>query len=343
MSKVEEVGIWLSTPSRPCVSSSSPRSSHSQHTPSLLLHPYLPLPLQPVGNPFTPFFLLSHPTPAPERSSAAVVGPELVETTEPYLKGPGDLALLVYNVVLFSFLRLVLIHALFPALARKPSILHAHCFKPSPPPLLLPRSLPPPSLHPASLFLPPSFHNHLPDPMKRYYLSQIVYWLQQALSTRACAFSAVSARLARIDGAIRLRLAHRSFFIQSWRLERACVDLRSWPLKYEWNAGRQSLTCRLALVPMAWRVTDSRRTLSVAMRVFLTFIGALCSWGVPRPEPNAGACKANASLPVGAVLGHAESGVPMWCGASKCVRFTGSGHVYAQRPVDRYSFLRLRR
>jgi hypothetical protein len=39
--------------------------------------------------------------------------------TQLYLKGPGDLALLAYSVVLFSSLRLVLSHTLFPALARK--------------------------------------------------------------------------------------------------------------------------------------------------------------------------------------------------------------------------------
>ncbi|KAJ7832123.1 hypothetical protein B0H13DRAFT_2679214 [Mycena leptocephala] len=42
------------------------------------------LSLQDVGNPFTPFFLLSHPTPAPERLSAALMRPELVETTQLY-------------------------------------------------------------------------------------------------------------------------------------------------------------------------------------------------------------------------------------------------------------------
>ncbi|KAJ7797923.1 hypothetical protein B0H13DRAFT_2298179 [Mycena leptocephala] len=43
-----------------------------------LLRPYLSLPLQGVGNPFTPFFLLSHSTAAPDRLSAAVVRPELL-------------------------------------------------------------------------------------------------------------------------------------------------------------------------------------------------------------------------------------------------------------------------
>ncbi|KAJ7847767.1 hypothetical protein B0H13DRAFT_2405518 [Mycena leptocephala] len=72
-----------------------------------------------ASSPFTPFFLLSHPTPAPERLSAAVVHPELMKMTELYLKGPGDLALLAYSVVLFSFLRVVLSHTLFPMLARR--------------------------------------------------------------------------------------------------------------------------------------------------------------------------------------------------------------------------------
>jgi hypothetical protein len=36
-----------------------------------------------------------------------------------YLKGPGDLVPLVYSVVLFSFIRLVLSHSLFPMLAQR--------------------------------------------------------------------------------------------------------------------------------------------------------------------------------------------------------------------------------
>jgi hypothetical protein len=85
----------------------------------LLLRLYLPQYLQPLAtaNPFTPLFLLWHPTPAPERLSAAVM--RLVPTTQLYLKGLGDLALLVYSVFLFSLLQLVLSHTLFPMLARK--------------------------------------------------------------------------------------------------------------------------------------------------------------------------------------------------------------------------------
>jgi acyl-CoA-dependent ceramide synthase len=47
------------------------------------------------------------------------VRPELVGTTQLYLKGSGDLALLAYSIILFSFLRLVLSHTLFPMLARR--------------------------------------------------------------------------------------------------------------------------------------------------------------------------------------------------------------------------------
>jgi acyl-CoA-dependent ceramide synthase len=72
-----------------------------------------------VGDAFTPFFLLFHPTSAPDRLSAAVVHPELVKTAQLYLKAPGDPALLAYSVVLFPFLRLVLSHTLFPMLARR--------------------------------------------------------------------------------------------------------------------------------------------------------------------------------------------------------------------------------
>ncbi|KAJ7907151.1 hypothetical protein B0H13DRAFT_1879863 [Mycena leptocephala] len=88
----------LSSPAPALVSPSvSPTPRHSQP-----LHPVIP----PLA-----------PTPAPERLSAAVM--RLVPTTQLYLKGLGDLALLVYSVFLFSLLQLVLSHTLFPMLARK--------------------------------------------------------------------------------------------------------------------------------------------------------------------------------------------------------------------------------
>ncbi|KAJ7907157.1 hypothetical protein B0H13DRAFT_2503312 [Mycena leptocephala] len=119
MPKVEDVSIWL----RWAVDPAS--TLQVLLLPPLLALPTHPTPLtippslQEAGNLFTPFFLLSHPTPAPERLSAAVARPELVPTTQLYLKGPGDLALLAYSVVLVSFLQLVLSHTLFQMLARR--------------------------------------------------------------------------------------------------------------------------------------------------------------------------------------------------------------------------------
>jgi acyl-CoA-dependent ceramide synthase len=122
--KVEDVSLWLRWAVDPIsalrvllLPSLLDRSSNKFLL--LLLQLYLPLSLQGVGNPFASFFLLSHPTPASEHLSAAVVRPKLAETTQLYLKGPGDLALLVYSVVLFSLLQLVLSHTLFPMLAQK--------------------------------------------------------------------------------------------------------------------------------------------------------------------------------------------------------------------------------
>ncbi|KAJ7923130.1 hypothetical protein B0H13DRAFT_2655277 [Mycena leptocephala] len=77
---------------RPCICPAhappppAPRSPDTLPPPAPASVP--PPSLQSVRNPFTPFFLLSHPTPAPERLPAAVVRPELVETTQLYLKGP---------------------------------------------------------------------------------------------------------------------------------------------------------------------------------------------------------------------------------------------------------------
>ncbi|KAJ7831352.1 hypothetical protein B0H13DRAFT_1915489 [Mycena leptocephala] len=115
---MEDVSIWLCWAVHPAsalqVLLLPPLLALPTHFPLPLLLPYLSPSLQGVGNPFTPF-LLSHPT----CLSGAVVRPELVGTTRLYLKGPGDLALLAYSVVLFSFLRLVLSLTLFPMLARK--------------------------------------------------------------------------------------------------------------------------------------------------------------------------------------------------------------------------------
>ncbi|KAJ7834927.1 hypothetical protein B0H13DRAFT_2288520 [Mycena leptocephala] len=100
MPKVEDVNIWLrwavDSASALCVLLLPPLLALPTHF-LLLLRPHLPLPLREVGNPFTTFFLFSHPTPAPERLPTAAVRPELVPVTQLYLKGPSDLALLAYS------------------------------------------------------------------------------------------------------------------------------------------------------------------------------------------------------------------------------------------------------
>jgi acyl-CoA-dependent ceramide synthase len=101
MPKVEDVSVWLRWAVDPAsamrVLLLPTLLALPTHFLLPLLRPYLPPSLQGVGNPFTPFFLLSHPTPASERLSSVVVRPELVPTTQLYLKGPDDLVLLAYG------------------------------------------------------------------------------------------------------------------------------------------------------------------------------------------------------------------------------------------------------
>ncbi|KAJ7831814.1 hypothetical protein B0H13DRAFT_1915297, partial [Mycena leptocephala] len=87
--------------------------------PSFVLGPKSSIPKVKMWTPlYGRSFLLSHPIPAPERLSGSGGWPELVLVTQLYLKGPGDLALLAYIVVLFSFLCLVPSYTLFPMLAQ---------------------------------------------------------------------------------------------------------------------------------------------------------------------------------------------------------------------------------
>ncbi|KAJ7923122.1 ankyrin repeat-containing domain protein [Mycena leptocephala] len=122
MPRAEDVSIWLRWAVDPAsalrVLLLAPLLALPTHF-LLLLLPYLPLSNLSPQPTFTPFFLFSHPTTAPERFSSAVVRPELVLTTQLYLKYLGGLALLAYSVVLFSFFRLVMSHSLFPMLARR--------------------------------------------------------------------------------------------------------------------------------------------------------------------------------------------------------------------------------
>jgi hypothetical protein len=123
-----------------------------------------------------------------------------------------------------------------------------------------------------------------------------------------------------------------------------CVD---WQLASEWNANAGSPSCspaksELRFVP-EFGIADSRR--AVPMRVLLTFMGALFSWGVPGPGPNM-------RMPMKNVLGWAHfSGTPMWTPgkmralygswACICAAAPGSVSVPVRAPasVDRFQFL----
>ncbi|KAJ7853428.1 hypothetical protein B0H13DRAFT_2358920 [Mycena leptocephala] len=184
MPKVEDASIWLRWAVDPVsalrVLILPPLLALPTHF-LLLLRPYLPLPLQAVG------------TPSRRPSSRT-----------PPLRRPGSPRrwYAPSSVVLFSSLRLKLSHRLFPMLARRWGIRKAgkaarfgeqgaHSRTHS---LLIcllclircsltrlyytvSSTLNPLSAH----FWIDYLHNHLPGPMKRYYLSQIAYWLQQAL------------------------------------------------------------------------------------------------------------------------------------------------------------------
>ncbi|KAJ7831350.1 hypothetical protein B0H13DRAFT_2431666 [Mycena leptocephala] len=182
MPKVEDVSIWLRWAVDPTsalrVFLLPPLLVLPTHFLLPLLRPHLLPSLQGMGNPFTPFFL-SHPTAASERLSSVVVRPELVPTTQLYLKGPGDLALLAYSSYAIPDAGAetgdteggeggtVWGEGLCGCVFFGVHTLH----------------------HPASSALNASTahfwldypHNHLSGPMNRIYLSQIAYWLQQAL------------------------------------------------------------------------------------------------------------------------------------------------------------------
>ncbi|KAJ7450987.1 TLC domain-containing protein [Mycena galericulata] len=162
-----------------------------------LLLPLLPPYLQDaVANPFTPFFLLSHLSPPPARLSAAAPLPDARTGLHGplYVKGPGDLLLVAYAVVLFSFLRLVLSHYLLPALGRRGGIRKEGkllrfgeqgysviyfavvgvwgVYTMSTTRTLWFRT--------AHFWLDYP-HTHLSAAMKRYYLGQVGFWVQQFL------------------------------------------------------------------------------------------------------------------------------------------------------------------
>ncbi|KAJ7245926.1 TLC domain-containing protein [Mycena haematopus] len=159
--------------------------------PLLAIPSYFLLPST-IPNPFTPFFLLSHAAPFPATRPNASTSPD--PSVRVYIKGPLDLLFIAYAVVLFSFLRLVLTHEAFPALARRLGMTKRTkverfgeqgyqvvyfatfggwgIYN-----LLTSRTLWFTTRH----FWLDYPHTHLPGPLKAYYLLQISYWLQQFL------------------------------------------------------------------------------------------------------------------------------------------------------------------
>ncbi|KAJ7334016.1 TLC domain-containing protein [Mycena albidolilacea] len=177
----------------------------------LVVPPVLALPaalLLPRGtqNPFTAFFWLSHAAPPPERAGASTYSAAYrasyagADGPQHYLKGPLDLLLLGYLVVLFSFLRLVLSHYAFPALARRWGVTKqgkierfgeqgyavvyfaamgvwgAYILSTAPSSYASAKSY----LHiNTKAFWEDYPHTHMGGPLKAYYLAQIAYWCQQ--------------------------------------------------------------------------------------------------------------------------------------------------------------------
>ncbi|KAJ7190987.1 TLC domain-containing protein [Mycena pura] len=145
-----------------------------------------------LSNPFTPFFLLSYPVPPPARAHAATTTAAF--EGQLYIKGPADLLLLAWTIVVCSLLRLLLAHHLLPVLARRLGITnHRKLVRFGEQGYALvyfalfgawgtyimsiSRTW---WFHTAAFWLEYP-HNHLPAAMKRYYLCQIAYWLQQFL------------------------------------------------------------------------------------------------------------------------------------------------------------------
>ncbi|KAJ7107861.1 TLC domain-containing protein, partial [Mycena epipterygia] len=145
-----------------------------------------------IPNPFPAFFFLSHPAPPPARPEAATTAPGYAGQL--YVKGPGDLALLAWTIVLVSLFRLLIGGYALPALARRCGItkegrlvrfgeqgyavVYFAIFGAWGVYIM--------STSRTWWFTTEFFwrdypHNHLSAPMKRYYLTQIAYWLQQFL------------------------------------------------------------------------------------------------------------------------------------------------------------------
>ncbi|KAJ7182868.1 longevity assurance proteins LAG1/LAC1 [Mycena crocata] len=162
--------------------------------PAQFLLPLVPEHLRPTTNPFLACFLLSHKAAPgePERPEAAVTradwGGQL------YIKGPGDLALLAWTIVLVSLVRLLLSNYVFSAFARRwgitkegkllrfgeqgYTVMYSGIFGAWGVYIM---STSRTWWYQTEYFWCDYPHNHLSGAMKRYYLCQIAFWLQQFL------------------------------------------------------------------------------------------------------------------------------------------------------------------
>ncbi|KAJ7267738.1 longevity assurance proteins LAG1/LAC1 [Mycena rebaudengoi] len=163
-----------------------------------LLLLYLPPAYSAWRNPFTPFFLLSDALPsAPLRTTSTTLRPALIPTTPLYAKSYLDLLLLAYTIVLVSLLRLLFSNMFFPearaalghhacaqAVALRGAGVRGGVFRRHGRVGRATQYIM--STAPTRWFHTPAFwedypHPHMSGPMKRYYLTQIAYWLQQFL------------------------------------------------------------------------------------------------------------------------------------------------------------------
>ncbi|KAJ7456187.1 hypothetical protein FB451DRAFT_1512627 [Mycena latifolia] len=122
--KAEDVSPWLRWAVSPRAALALLMAPPVLALPTAIVIPFLPEPIRPATNPliFTAFFLLSYPAPFPLPPSSALrttTAPEYTKPTQLYTKGPADLLLLGWTMIVFSFLRLVFAHTFFPALARR--------------------------------------------------------------------------------------------------------------------------------------------------------------------------------------------------------------------------------
>ncbi|KAJ7456181.1 hypothetical protein FB451DRAFT_1407504 [Mycena latifolia] len=102
--KVEDVSPWLRWAVSPRAALALLMAPPLLVLPTSFLLPFLPESIRPSSNPFTAFFLLSHPAPFPLQPDSllrATTALAYTATTQLYTKGPADL-LLAWTVILFS-------------------------------------------------------------------------------------------------------------------------------------------------------------------------------------------------------------------------------------------------